>query len=200
MEFHTWKELCQVFFACYNDIMVDAQNALLSVEDRTLEQKEFLPSTNQKCWLAAALVYQGYSQAKACELSDISVTTFWNWRHSNPDAAEDIRQFIETESKKVLQGLASIYELGTMMVARDMLSPGTDPAVRLQIWQTVSREMERLQQKHRATGNDLAREFLTGPIQRHVPSTGLNVNVTVQFNNLPPEAIEGDVVDAEFSE
>jgi len=172
--------------------------ALLSVQESSIE----LSGPNEEnYWLALALVFQGWKIQDACKQVGVSRDAFHSWRQKNPDTIERVRSFIEESTLRQLQGLAAVQEMGTMALARDMLAAGTDPAVRLQIWSGLNKRISELQEKHRATGNDVARKYLTGPIQVPIPSTGLQMNILVALQGIEEEARPDneDIIEGSFT-
>jgi hypothetical protein len=144
--------------------------------------------------------------AEACRIHNVSRSTYYRWLYEDAGTVEDFRTFISQNQRGVLVSTLSIQEQLVNLIIKDALSETTDPLSRLAIAKFIFETIGSLAEKHRATGNDSARRYLTGPVQELVESRlGQQADVTsaellIKFSvSNESKDDQGDIIDGEFS-
>ena len=105
------------------------------------------------------------SIASLCETMGITERIYYYWIHEDPEMIETFRQMINDSSREELAAILSTWPIVLQRIIVDALGAFTSPAERLKILKYLDDHAEKLADKHRATGDDSAREFLNGPTQ-----------------------------------
>lgn len=140
-----------------------------------------------------------------CEAMGITERIYYYWIHEDPDMIETFRQMIVDISREELTSILSVRLNIIQRLILDAASATTSTGERLQVMRYLDERAEKLADKHRATGDESAREFLNGPTLRPaasrfssstvniMPKTDGSVDVTVTRESEVVDAILKDI-------
>jgi len=138
-----------------------------------------------------------------CEAMKISKSTYYRWIHDDPETVDTFRQMIIDLSKEELMSILAVRELLLNRLIMDGINPMTSTGDRLQLIKYLDERTEKLASQNRATGDNSAREFLSGPTLVSANSRFSNtVNISPQSDGSVNIKVsrESDVVDSILKE
>lgn len=100
-----------------------------------------------------------------CEVMGISEGVYHYWIREDPEMIETFRQMIIDLSREELTLILAMRMTILQRLITDGTGVMTTASERLQIIKYLDERSEKLADKHRATGDESAREFLNGPTQ-----------------------------------
>lgn len=105
-----------------------------------------------------------------CEAMGITEGIYYYWIREDPEMIDMYRDMITDLSRSELAAIISIRGNVLQRLIGDAIGPMTTAGERLKILQYLDERQDKLADKHRASGDSSAREFLTGPTLRSADS------------------------------